>query len=1052
MERIAKAEGLDDVPKPCDYFDLIGGTSTGGIIAIMLGRLSMTVNDCIRAYDKVAELAFTPKWHLPVAPPKGAYSAQNLEYAIKQTVKEFCTEDSCVALRSKGTPTTGICEHDDLEFRSNSCTKTAVLAITKDNVDAPPTLFTTYDTSARHQGCTIWQVARATSAATTFFKSIQLGRDNINYIDAGFGYNNPCEVLIEEARRQFPTSDQLKILSIGTGLGSIVTIKDKRWYIIKALKSMATNSSKVANRLDRQYSETGYYHRFNVSRGLEDISLSDWDKTSSISAHTTNYIMENQRAFERFVVSFLQSPIAQSEVPDASNETLSISTHFCIPFPKNKRFVGRDAVLAKLKEMYFMGNCQQVALVGLGGIGKTQVAIQFAYWVKENKPEYSIFWVPALSHSSFEQAYTDIARDLSIGKGLENESIMDSVRRYLNSERAGKWFLIVDNADDVDILYGSPGTAKGMNQYLPRSENGITLFTTRSRDVAQSCAENNAIELAQMDHQEALSFLKTSLDLNAVEYEEGAASDLLHELGFLPLAIKQAIAYLNISKLPIREYLRLLRNTEQNMVDLMSREFCGDFQYQNSQKAIATTWLVSFDRISDNQNAAHILEFISRIEPKAIPQSILPSLQSERRLLDAIGTLCSYAFLIRRGREDTFDMHRLVHLGARIWIQRRNLTTRVTCNAILHLKKTYPPPDYMYQKLWQTYLPHALKVLYESSEHCFEERYWLCLDVGQTLHKESRIKESIWALEETYRWALKHLPDDSPLLLASGDGLATAYTDDDRNKEAIELFEHIITIKRRILGDNVEHIAPVNTKIPGEDHVGLSLSLYLVSRAYLRNGQIKEATMIAERVALFRKETLPENDPGRLAVEHTLGYIYLEQNRVKDAVEIFEHVVAVQRMLPMEHYNRLATEHELARVYLEDDRVNDAIKLFEHVVSVKKILPKEHPGRLASGKCLASAYARKGLVKDAIQLYEQVVAIRKMLPEDNRSRIESETQLGIAYLLNNQVESNQAERAIELLSANIKIMEETFKADDPCMIQSKKGLEYAYGILEKQQL
>lgn len=151
MERIAKAEGLDDVPKPCDYFDLIGGTSTGGygtppppfptrcllklprIIAIMLGRLSMTVNDCIRAYDKVAELAFTPKWHLPVAPPKGAYSAQNLEYAIKQTVKEFCTEDSCVALRSKGTPTTGICEHDDLEFRSNSCTKTFVIRCSIEN-------------------------------------------------------------------------------------------------------------------------------------------------------------------------------------------------------------------------------------------------------------------------------------------------------------------------------------------------------------------------------------------------------------------------------------------------------------------------------------------------------------------------------------------------------------------------------------------------------------------------------------------------------------------------------------------------------------------------------------------------------------------------------------------------------------------------------------------------------------------------------------------------------------------------------------------------------
>src|ERR1700722_14732281 len=99
-----------------------------------------------------------------------------------------------------------------------------VLAITKGNIDARPTLFTTYDTSASFHGCAIWQVARATSAATTFFKSITVGRDGIEFIDAGFGYNNPCEILIEEARRQFPGRAQMLVLSIGTGLGDVVTI------------------------------------------------------------------------------------------------------------------------------------------------------------------------------------------------------------------------------------------------------------------------------------------------------------------------------------------------------------------------------------------------------------------------------------------------------------------------------------------------------------------------------------------------------------------------------------------------------------------------------------------------------------------------------------------------------------------------------------------------------------------------------------------------------------------------------------------------------------
>ena len=85
---------------------------------------------------------------------------------------------------------------------------------------------------------------------------------------------------------------------------------------------------------------------------------------------------------------------------------------------------------------------------------------------------------------------------------------------------------------------------------------------------------------------------------------------------------------------------------------------------------MATTWLVSFDqlRISDSA-AADLLSFMSRIEPKAIPQSILPSLESEEQMVNAIGTLCGYAFLVEREDDKVFDMHRLVHLATRIWVE-----------------------------------------------------------------------------------------------------------------------------------------------------------------------------------------------------------------------------------------------------------------------------------------------------------------------------------------------------------------------------------------------
>ncbi|EWZ28291.1 hypothetical protein FOZG_17997 [Fusarium oxysporum Fo47] len=192
MEKIRETRGLGHVRRPCEHFDLIGGTSTGG--------------------QKVAQQAFTPKrTSIFPAAPTGAFSAKALEAAIKQIVRERCVESECVSRQSQGLGTVKTCPHGEREFRNETCTKTAVLAITKQNLDAPPTLFTTYDSSASFHGCTIWQVARATSAATTFFKSIKVGRDEIEFVNAGFGYNNPCEVLLQEAQRQFPGRRQMRL-------------------------------------------------------------------------------------------------------------------------------------------------------------------------------------------------------------------------------------------------------------------------------------------------------------------------------------------------------------------------------------------------------------------------------------------------------------------------------------------------------------------------------------------------------------------------------------------------------------------------------------------------------------------------------------------------------------------------------------------------------------------------------------------------------------------------------------------------------------------------
>jgi hypothetical protein len=112
------------------HFSVYPADNPVRIIATMLGRLGMTVDECIRAYENVGQAAFTPKrTRLPIAPPKGAFSAKALEVAVKKVVRDNCTEPQCVMQRRQGQPTVDTCSHEDLRLRDTTCTKTYVVTL-----------------------------------------------------------------------------------------------------------------------------------------------------------------------------------------------------------------------------------------------------------------------------------------------------------------------------------------------------------------------------------------------------------------------------------------------------------------------------------------------------------------------------------------------------------------------------------------------------------------------------------------------------------------------------------------------------------------------------------------------------------------------------------------------------------------------------------------------------------------------------------------------------------------------------------------------------------
>lgn len=444
-------------------------------------------------------------------------------------------------------------------------------------------------------------------------------------------------------------------------------------------------------------------------------------------------------------------------------ETTRISS---LPFLQNLQFVGRSEELDTLNRKLLVNrDCRKMALSGLGGIGKTQLALQFAYSVKQDYPEFHIFWVQALSMETFERGCMEIARAL----GIDDESQEDVkflLRQGLCAKSTGKWLLIVDNVDDIDLLCGPH---EGLLAFLPESEDGLTVFTTRHGGIAQRLAGSDVIGVEKMTERGTIDLLEKSLVRKSRSQNDEIMMDLLTELDYLPLAITQAAAYINTNKSSISEYLRLLKRTEQDAAVIMSTDFGDNTRYQNLTNAVAKTWTITFNKILEHDKyAADLLEFMSCIEWRAIPCSILPPVdRSEARLAGAIGTLCSYSLLERRDDGTKLDMHRLVHLATKMWVKQNGHEAETRLAAFEHLSDVFPLSDYSNREIWRDYLPHVAHIKKNKQFQDTEEKSKLCLKVGRCLQIDGRTKEAVRWLRESCEWRDTNLSEDHPDRLTS---------------------------------------------------------------------------------------------------------------------------------------------------------------------------------------------------------------------------------------------------------------------------------------------
>lgn len=376
-KRLGRRKQSDHSPlKPCDYFDLIGGTSTGGIIAILLSRLRLDCKQCIGIYTKLAEQIFKHDRSFKMFGmkiPTGAtrFSGAVLANAIKTALKDLgFDEDELMwdealfeevpegsdlprdSIWADATPELVFTESPVMSMKSSEAmlSRASSAPVTTEGLAEPRTLFSNSpftpklpprtDTWKLHprnsvhkkanaKGCRgfvltalknalglprilstydpndrttkIWEALRATSAAPTFFEEMQFGTPKVTYLDGGVGFNNPTAEVDFAAKALWEGRSIGVVVSIGTGLQSIPSVqKLASWLpfglgtdisLASALAGMATSTARVDNELKRMYSNSSTkYYRFDVDRGLANISLEQWMREDEMVALTELYM------------------------------------------------------------------------------------------------------------------------------------------------------------------------------------------------------------------------------------------------------------------------------------------------------------------------------------------------------------------------------------------------------------------------------------------------------------------------------------------------------------------------------------------------------------------------------------------------------------------------------------------------------------------------------------------------------------------------------------------------------------------------------------------
>ncbi|KIM26631.1 hypothetical protein M408DRAFT_25333, partial [Serendipita vermifera MAFF 305830] len=881
MHRINFDTNPNQLRRPCDIFDMIGGAGSGGFIAILLVVLGLTADD---ALEEFIDLTIN------------VLNKEGLDVEDRTSVLKAHTE----ALLDKYNITKEMRLLDSNDHSQN-CKLTIPIAY-KNHIESTFTLRNYRVRQEQASNLTITEAILATLATPPLFSSTSIVKDaaTFEYVGADYVLSNPTREIIANAYEAFgPDRHVACLISLGSGYSGITSFPNDssldQWN--NFLKKLVTDSEQVAQSIDSQMGHLGLYYRLCVSHGLEKSSTAKAAEPGPIIAHTSNYLTDvsvSRRVDQ--CIGWLKSREGISTLEQLKHSGGQHILPSALP-PLTRTFVMRKAPLEFIEKALagpIMAGApvglRMVAVTGMGGCGKTQIILKFIS-IHENEFASSFF----VDGSSEARIRADLIRHVQSLRSAYSQMSFEECLSILSQPLSGRpRLLIYDNVDDPNIE---------LDSLLPGGTSCLIAITSRNRSMGEICPDAH-LELDVMTIEEGVELLLHTPGRSIVitdQYRKDAGI-IAETLGCLPIALAQARSYMYQTRCPPNDYLRRLQSSRN---DLLARPV----KYQKGMRYLSTysAFNASFEMLKSH--VQKLLWLLSQFHWKDFPLELITlaakddfsryrciytkhneehfvgkAILEEIFLQDGKWSLTrldemtisfqSYSLANLTPGVDTMliSMHPLVHEWVKMGISEGDKpkyhSAAVLLLALGAREDHTPVAQYLSSHIM--HMQSSWKNLHVNTAGLFAE----ILAAGGYVQLALRLRESV--TEE-----LRHMVDPQSIQFSNSlRDLATSYRSVGRLKEAEALQIEVLALAKKLYGER------------HSDTIHASENLALTLRDL---GQLKEAHALQVEVLALRKEVFGGRHWATICASENLALTLRDLGHLKEAHALQVEVLALRQ-------------------------------------------------------------------------------------------------------------------------------------------------------------